>query len=271
MDPVKSIAVLVLAAAAAAPAAAQDQDLDPLLFMGPSGASTTQALLSAHTFALYRVPLDYTIRPMDRTHWGISLTCPVSITGVRVTHVSDAERFVQSLGVFAIVPGIALEIPLSDTLRLRPFVEAGIGKGTSRGKAELLYGAGASARFDQRAGRLLLTFGGNAVRRRSATDIGEYEAHSTFEGGVDTQLPVGTVGERAVRAGGYVIAREFQGLLVTRPDLAPVDLDHQFEVGASLSTAPEIRIWKITLPWIAVGYQFGPVLTGVRVYTSFPF
>ena len=256
--------------AVAAPAVAQDQALDPLLFIPTTGATTTQALLSARTLQLYRLPFDYTVRPMDREHWGISLTCPVSVTGARVTRTTNAGRFVRSLGVFAIVPGIAFDVPLTDTLRLHPFVEAGIGKGTAREKTEVLYGVGASARLDRQAGRLLVTVGGSAERRRLATDTGEYETHSTFEAGVDAQVPIGSAGGRVVRAGGYGIARAFQGLRVTRPDLAPVDLDHQFEAGASLSTAPEIRIWRITLPWIAVGYQFGSVLTGVRIYTSFP-
>jgi hypothetical protein len=261
----------VFCAAAARLAAAQDQALDPLLFIGATDGSTPQTLLSARTLALYQLPLDYTLRPMDKTHWGISLSCPVSVTGARVTRASDAGRFVRSLGVFAIVPGVALEIPLTDTLRLHPFVEAGIGKGTTRDKTHVLYGAGASARLDRQVGRVLLTSGGNVMRRRLATDTGEYEAHSTFEAGADAEVPIGTAGRRVVRAGGYGIARAFQGLHVTRPDLTPVDLDRQFEAGVSLSTAPEIRIWKITLPWIAVGYQFGPVLTGVRIYTSFPF
>jgi hypothetical protein len=266
----RSLAALVLAAAAAVPAAAQDQALDPLLFI-PTTGTTTQALLSARTLQLYRLPLDYTVRPMSREHWGISLTCPLSVTGARVTRATNAGQFVRSLGVFAIVPGIAFDIPLADALRLHPFFEAGIGKGTARAKTQVLYGVGASARLDRQAGRGLLTFGGSAARRRLATDTGEYEAHSTFEAGIDAQMPIGTAGGRVVRAGGYGIARAFQGLRVTRPDLATVDLDHQFEAGASLSTAPEIRIWKITLPWIAVGYQFGTVLTGVRIYTSFPF
>jgi len=73
------------------------------------------------------------------------------------------------------------------------------------------------------------------------------------------------------RGGGYVIARNFVGFTLTRPGFAPVDLDHQYEVGLSLSTAPALRIWKVDLPWLAVGYQFGPVLTGIRLYSSFPF
>jgi hypothetical protein len=267
-----AIAAMSLAVAAAVPAAAQDQALDPLLFVRPADSIAAASLTGARTIQLYRLPLDYTLRRMDAHHWGIALTCPVSLSGVRVERVADAKRFASSLGVFAIVPGVELEIPLAPALRLRPFAEAGLGRGSDRNKTEVLYGAGASARFDRRAGRALLTFGGNAVRRRLATDVGEYEAHSTFEGGVDVQAPLDfSLGRRDVRGGGYLIARGFDGLVLKRPGLDPVSLTHQFEAGASLSTAPNLRVWKITLPWIALGYQFGSVVSGIRVYTSFPF
>jgi len=266
-----AIAAVLLVIAGADPAAAQDQALDPLLFVQRT-ADGTASLTGARTFQLYRLPLDYTLRQMDDDHWGISLTCPVSLSGVRVQRTTSATTFVHSLGVFAIVPGIALDIPLAEGVRLHPFAEAGVGRGSDPHETEVLYGAGASVRIERRAGSASLTLGGSAKRQRLATDVGDYEAHSTFEGGVDVQVPLGfSSGPRAFRGGGYAIARAFDGLVLTRPGFEPVSLSHQIEAGASLSTAPELRIWKITLPWIAVGYQFGAVIHGVRVYTSFPF
>jgi len=39
----------------------------------------------------------------------------------------------------------------------------------------------------------------------------------------------------------------------------------------SFSTAPVLRVWKIRLPWIAAGYQFGRTISGWRIYATFPF
>ena len=266
------IVLLMLASPAVAPAAAQDQTLDPLLFVRSADTGIPASLTGARTFQLYRLPLDYAIRETGEHRWGISLMCPVSLSGVRVTRATTAGTFVRSLGIFAVVPGIALDIPVAAGVRLHPFAEAGIGRGSDRHETQVLYGAGASVRIDRRAGAAQLTFGGNAQRQRLATDVGAYEAHSTFEVGADAQLPLGfSLAGRSVRGGAYGIARAFDGLVVTRPGLEPVSLSHQFEAGGSLSTAPELRIWKVSLPWIAVGYQFGPVISGIRVYTSFPF
>ena len=68
-----------------------------------------------------------------------------------------------------------------------------------------------------------------------------------------------------------MIVRAFDGLEIKREGEPVVVLGRQFEVGGSFATAPDFRVWKITLPWIAAGYQFGEVVSGVRVYTTFPF
>lgn len=51
----------------------------------------------------------------------------------------------------------------------------------------------------------------------------------------------------------------------------PIELGQQYEVGLSLSTEPALELWKIELPWIGLGYQFGDVFTGVRLYLVWPF
>jgi hypothetical protein len=253
-------------------ATAQDRALDTLLFARSPDRATAPSTLSARTIELYRIPFSYPLRSMDGSRWGISLTFPVSVTGARAERILAARSFVKTLGVVAIVPGIEFEIPVSDGVRLRPFAEAGVGRGTQSARTEILYGAGASARVDRSAGRVRLTFGGNAMRRKLAANGGEYDAHSTFEAGADAQIPLGfSIDRRAVRGGLYGIARAFDGLTLKRAGLDPIVLRDQFEAGISFSTAPEVHIWKITLPWVAVGYQFGPAVTGVRIYTSFPF
>ena len=61
------------------------------------------------------------------------------------------------------------------------------------------------------------------------------------------------------------IARRFDGLEIRREGEPLVVLRQRFEVGGSFATAPDFRVQKITLPWIALGYQFGEVVSGVRI------
>lgn len=260
----------VLLLAAASPTAAQDLGFDPLLFADAFDGTAED--VQARAAQLYRLPIALTLRGPDDGRVGVRLTFPVSLTSVRVETVSDVKPFVRRLGLAAIVPGIELHIPVSDRFRLRPFGEAGLGKSMDGGPTEVLYGVGVRARLDQPVRRMQMTFGGSAMRRKRGTGGGEYGGHSMFEGAVDTQFPLGfSVGTRTARGGFFVIARGFNGLELPRAGQDPIVLSRQFEVGVSFSTSPELNVWKLRLPWLAVGYQFGEVLSGVRVYTRFPF
>ncbi len=256
---------------AAAPAAAQDQGLDPLLFARPLDSGDA-ADVRAKGVQLFRVPLWVRIRGLDAHRWGLRVTFPVSLTSLRVEGASDVGVFVKKLGIAAIVPGLELELPVGARGLMRPFVEAGVGKGTAGGSVEVLYGVGLRARMTQPVKRLNLIIGGAASHRKAQADVRDYDQHSTFEVGVDGEVPLGfSIGQKAARAGLFTIARGFSGLELRREGQDPVVLHRQFEAGVSFSTAPVLRIWKIRLPWIAAGYQFGRTISGVRIYATFPF
>jgi len=120
--------------------------------------------------------------------------------------------------------------------------------------------------------RLNLIIGGAASHRKAQADVRDYDEHSTFEVGVGGEVPLGfSIGQKKAHAGLYTIARGFSGLELQREGQDPVILRRQFEAGVSFSTAPVLRIWKVKLPWIAAGYQFGRTVSGVRIYAAFPF
>ena len=107
--------------------------------------------------------------------------------------------------------------------------------------------------------------------RKTPEFNGTADRYGRFEGGVDVQVPLGFVVRGGQARGGlYIIGRAFDGLELEREDQPPIVLRGQVETGLSFSTAPDLRIWKIPLRWLAVGYQFGRV-SGVRMYLTFPF
>ncbi len=265
---------LMLALVVSHRAAAQDQALDPLLFADlRDDSSGTQTDVQAQALLLYRIPFGYHLRTIADDGWGLRLTFPVSFSAVRIEGLSEVGTLVKKLGVLAIVPGLELEIPVTARLRLRPFAEVGFGGGTEGGGTEALYGTGLRARIDPpQVKRVRLTFGGSAMYRKLAASGDQYDGHATFEGAIDAQFPLGfTVQTRPARGGPYLIARGFDGLALRRDAAEPIELHHQIEAGVSFSTEPDLRIWRITLPWLAAGYQFGDHLSGVRFYMMFPF
>ena len=263
---------MALALLACRPVAAQDQGLDPLLFaQSVDGQAAEETDLQARGVQLYRIPLSLRLLEMRGNRWGVRLTFPVSVSAIRITSTSDLDRFVKGLGLASIIPGLELEIPIEPRLRLRPFAEVGFGNSTEGSETEVLYGAGVRARFVQPLRRLHLSLGGAAMHRKPETSRETYNGHSTFEAAVDAQWPLGfSIGDQAARGGVYTISRVFNGLELLREGHTIV-LRRQWEAGISFATAPELRVWKVKLPWIAAGYQFGKTLSGVRVYVAFPF
>ena len=264
---------LALALLACRPVAAQDQDLDPLLFARSiDGQADEETDLQARGVQLYRIPLSLRLLEMRGNRWGMRLTFPVSVSAIRITSTSDLDRFVKGLGLASIVPGLELEIPIEPRLRLRPFAEVGFGNSSEGSRTEVLYGAGVRARFVQPVRRLHLSLGGAAMHRKPETSRETYNGHSTFEAAVDAQWPLGfSIGERAARGGVYTIGRAFNGLELLREGQDTIVLTRQWEAGISFATAPELRVWKVKLPWLAAGYQFGETVSGVRFYVAFPF
>ena len=260
---------LLLLFFAAAPAASQDQGLDPLL-LGNRNETASATDVEARGFQLYRLPLSFHLRSLDEHPWGLRVTFPVSLSSLRIKGVSDVGGFVSKLGIAAIIPGLEVEIPVGSRTLVRPFGEVGIGK-SSESSAEVFYGAGVRARATGDAKKLHVTYGGRISGRRTPAFDGTAVRYASFEGGADGEVPLGfSVRGRQARGGLYAIGRAYDGLELKRPDHPPIVLRGQWEAGLSFSTDPELRIWKIPLRWLAVGYHFGRV-SGVRMYLTFPF
>ena len=262
---------LLLLLSVVTPVAAQDQGLDALLFVDPTDLDAATDV-QAEVIQLYRLPLSFHLRNLDMHPWGLKVTFPVSLTSLQIEGVSSLVSFVQKLRIAAIIPGLEMEIPIGSRTMVRPFGEVGVGRGSNESSAEVMYGVGVRARTSQQLRRLHLTYGGSIAGRKAPSRADSYDEYATFEAGVDAQVPLGfRVRSNPARGGVYVIGRGFDGLEMERDGQPPLALRGQLEVGASFSTAPELRIWKIRLPWLAGGYQFGDTVSGVRFYLQFPF
>jgi len=260
--------VLVLLLFAACPAAAQDQGLDPLLLANRDEVASASDV-EVRGFQLFRLPFSFHLRSLDKHPWGLKVTFPLTLSSLRINGVSDLGTFVDKLAVAAIIPGLEVEIPVHGTL-IRPFAEVGFGKGGDA-DARVFYGVGVRTHAFADVKKLHLTYGGSIAGRKTPALAGPADRYASFEGGADMQVPLGfSVRGNQARGGIYVIGRAYNGLELKKEDQPIVALHGQSEVGLSFSTAPDLRIWKIPLRWLAAGYQFGRI-SGVRIYATFPF
>jgi len=253
------------------PVAAQDEGLNPLRPDGNAGAGVTSNA-EAQGFQLYRLPFSFRVRKPHAQSWGLRVTFPLSFTLLRVEDASSIGGLLRKFAVAAVVPGLELEVPVGRRMLVRPFGELGIGKTSGESSTQMMYGAGLRIRTFQDVKGLHLTYGGSVAGRKRPVLARTYDRYGSLEAGVDVQIPLGfSVQRKAARGGMYAIGRAFNGLELQRDGQPPIVLRRQLEAGVSFSTEPDLRVWKIRLPWLAVGYQFGDTVSGVRVYARFPF
>jgi hypothetical protein len=254
----------------ATPAPAQDGDLDGLLLV-PSSTGAVEDV-SSKGFQVYRIPLSYPIRRLDEKPWGLRITFPVSFGTYELSAATDLGGVVESIQSIAVIPGVEFLVPIGERWVLKPFAEVGVGDDSRTGETHLLYAAGVRARGEYEAGAVALMVGAAFRYRNAAGTDAVKNWYSTLESGLDAQTPLGfSIGSRQARGGGYLVLRHFTDLEFEVLVDGPLDVAWNYEVGISFSTEPVLRIWKIKLPWVGLGYRFGDRVRGVRLNLAFPF
>jgi hypothetical protein len=246
---------------------AQDEDLDPLLALVAGGDEE----VDARSYQIYRIPISFPIRKLENHPWGLRIILPISLGVHELQAATDFGDLFDRLGTAAIIPGVEALVPIGENWLLKPFGEVGVGSTTSGGDVELLYGAGLRTRGNYRAGAFHLMPGGAVQYRNPGTGRSEFDSYFKFELGADAQLGLGSLGSKQARGGAFGIVRHFTDIEIPRLGRDPISIQRQYELGLSFSTEPVLKLWKLRLPWIAVGYRFGDVFTGFRLYLSFPF
>jgi hypothetical protein len=259
-----------LAAFVAPPALAQDADLDPILFADLGGAQVED--VTASSFQIYRIPLSYRLRSLEDRPWGLRLTFPVSLGSYRVEALDQIDEFIASIQAASVIPGVEFEVPVGDRWVLKPFAEIGIGTDSESGETDVLYGTGLRAVARYRPGAAKLTLGSSAIYKKPSSSRESFDSYSKLEVGLDARTPLGfSIGRRRAEGGLFGIVRRYSRLDVERLGEEPYDVDGGYELGFSFSTDPVMALGKLEIPWIGLGWQFGEIFGGIRLYLSFPF
>jgi len=268
---VLAIAPAIFAALLPALAAvAQGSEIEPLLLLLRQGG--TGAGASASSLQVFRLPLAATLLDAGGRPWGLDLTFPVSLGFYNLDTASSVGDVVARVSTVSVAPGVEFLVPVSRRWVLKPYGEVSLGMTTSGESTEVQYAAGIKARGDYESGPYHLAAGLGAHYasvRAARVDVGDY---TTLEAGLDIQRRLGfSVGGGDASAGIYGIGRWFPDLRITGAGDRILNVKRVLEVGVSFSTAPELTLLKVKLPWLAVGYRFGDMFRGIRVSFSFPF
>ena len=261
--------VLILTALLAAPVSAQDEDVDVALL--PADAGTIKDV-NSQSLQIYRFPISYNVRSLEQKPWGLRVYLPISFGTYELEASTDIGDFFDRIRSIAVVPGAEFLVPVGETWVVKPFAEVGVGEDSVSETTQFLYSVGMRARAEFEPRPFDVMLGGALRDRNNTTSRAVTNWYSTIEVGADAQVPLGfSVGPRAARGGLYAIMRHFTDLEFEIITEGPIDIEWNYEVGLSFSTDPALRLWKIKLPWIALGYRFGDRQSGVRLNFTFPF
>jgi hypothetical protein len=231
--------------------------------------------MSGRTLQVYKFPFGYEFDHAPDARVRAKLTLPVTLGFIDFEAIDVVQTGLpQSLDSLSFVPGLMLDVALSPPWRLQPFVEAGIARDRASDLDQNIYAAGLRSLYDVSRGstdwqlydELLHT----VVEQRSLDRTDDF---TRLRLGVTARRPFDVVGDG--RRADYLVYG-FGDLFLDTPE-SPLNGeeggggDTQFELGVTFGTTEPVRLWRIPLPRIGLGYRFGDGLSVYRLVFGAPF
>ncbi len=207
--------------------------------------------------------------------WRLKVRAPVNL-GLYEFSATDTDGTLVSdeLQTLAVIPGVELQIPMSQRWTLKPFVDAGLGHGLkSDGSAAYIFSAGAKSIYEQPWDEYTFLLGNGFIYAGNAAFGERIEDYSVVETGFGVRRPTGfEMWGIEPEVGVYGIHYYYPEALTFQRFLEPpLKVNNQFEIAMSLGSAGPFEIGPFTDPRIGIGYIFGDGLEVVRVNFGFPF
>jgi hypothetical protein len=231
--------------------------------------------MSGRTLQVYRFPFGYEFDGAHDARVRARLTLPVTIGFLDFEPIDVvATGLPESLDSLGFVPGLALEVVLSPEWRVEPFAEAGIARDRTSDLDERIYAAGVRSRHD-------LPRGGTDWQIHEELIYVNVEQRSLDRSDDFTRLRVATTARRPFDAAGQgrradYLAYGFADFFLDTAE-SPLNGEQggggepQFELGVTFGATEPIRIWRIPLPRLGLGYRFGERLSVYRLVLGAPF
>lgn len=234
--------------------------------------------LTGNSVQVVRVPLGLRLRRSSpEGRWGARLTLPVSF-GVHRLELDDVQggRTVavarRTLQTITLIPGVELQVPVTERWELKPFAEAGFGMDFEGGAGAALYGVGLRTIYRRPWRDLELRVGTEGWYRGASLIDGGSDGYGALVGGFEVRRPLPW---RRIPDGSlYAIQKRFvPDVELRRPGRNPQILDRQTEVGVTLGLDAG---WNGGPKWleslrIGVGYRVGDGFDSIRLLFGDPF
>jgi len=223
-----------------------------------------------------RFPISYRVREMQGEQWGVNLIAPLTV-GVYHLNLHELNQIDlnQDVGAGSLVPGVEVEIQMSERWRLKPYAQLGGGWEAGNPPREAwVYSTGVKSlyRFPGTDYRVSL---GNALFAAGYRVRGGSEEQNigVFQIGVNTETPW-TVplwnGETHFNVHA-IVTRYWSRFAFADPEPGKLVVRDEYQVGFSFARAKPWTFMGFGVDAIGVGFRFANNVRGVSLYTEFPF
>lgn len=230
--------------------------------------------ISGRTLQVYRLPLSYKFRDSEEGRAGWRLTVPMTFGFFNF----DSEDVLNSnlgenVATFSLVPGAEILVPVREHWLLKPFAEAGYVWDRGGDADAAIYTAGLRSRFDFTGGGFDMVLGnGLTYALVDPSGSASRDAMVALEAAFTASHLFGPAGQGPSQADyePYFVGRAYFGgedqpLLGEKSNTLV-----QYEVGMTFGSRDPMKVWKIPLPRIGVGYVFGQDLAALRIVFGAP-
>jgi len=266
----------VLAAGLAAPPCRADQ---PLTFSEQQEfnyAFATQVgsgiyAIAGRTLQVYRLPLSYAFRDSEDQRAGWRLTFPMTF-GFYSFDQEDVPNsgLSENVATLSLVPGVEILVPVSAHWVLKPFAEAGYVWDRGGDADAAIYSAGLRSRFDFTGGGFDMVLGTGLNYALVDPSGSSRDAMVALEAAFTASHLFGKGGRAQADYEPYFIGRVFFGgedhpLQGEGPNTLV-----QYEAGVTFGSRGPLKLWRISMPRIGVGYVLGQDLAALRIVFGTP-
>jgi hypothetical protein len=272
-------AIAIVALALSTPAPAQDElRADEAMLVNHAFATQLGSgvySISGRTLQIYRLPFGYTMTESAEGRTGVRFTLPLTLGLVDFKPQDVFETGLpEHLDTLGFVPGIELDFELTPHWHLLPFAELGRAWELGGGSDATVYSFGAHAAASSKLASVDTRF-----------DLGITYTGVEPDGGARSDdillVEVGIEGRRPLRLelgghpldwGGYLLADYF----VNRAEVPLEETTEganraQFEIGLTVGPRGKLRIWRIPVPRVGIGYRVAEDLGVWRLVFGQPF
>lgn len=231
--------------------------------------------MSGRTLQVYRLPFGYEFEHPEDARVRARLTLPVTFGFLDFKPVDVVETGLpETIDAASFVPGLALAVPVLPGWTLEPFAEAGIGRDRSSDLDQRIYSAGLRSYYDFGNGatdwQLYDELVHVGVEQRSLDRSDDF---TRLRAGLTARRPFDLL--RQERRADYLVygfgdffLDSADGTLNAEPGGGG---DPQFELGVTFGATEPIRVWRIPMPRVGLGYRFGSGLSVWRLVFGAPF